>query len=243
MSAPSAESAPGPRKTRRWLLRILCTLSCTALLFEATLRTLVYTDLELGRQLRVPQYYADRWSDPFYFQLAQRWTHEPGELPEQVADPRLGWVNEGMNKDGFADPFEKNLLGRRPVLLFGDSFIRCMTDQQNCFEGWMSRSPYVKTHAIFNYGVRAYGLDQIAMLARLALEHWRDRNALVAIGIFMEDDLDRAFLDYRGWPKPRFSLDEQGQLIEPGPVPTPAEYDRKHPLWAHSLAWGWLIHE
>jgi hypothetical protein len=242
MKRTDSQAAHGPRRLRGWLLRIGCGLVATALLFEGALRLFAYTDLAWGASLRVPQYYADRWSDPLYFQLAQRWNHEPGVLDEKVADARLGWVHGGMDRTTFIDPRESELGDRRALLLFGDSYIRCMTDDANCFEGWMERSPHAKTHAIFNYGVRGYGLDQICLLSELALEHWKGRRAIVAIGIFMEDDLDRAYLDHRGWPKPRFSLDANGALIDPAPIPSPEQYEREHPLWKRSLAWGWLVH-
>ncbi|MEO6710962.1 MAG: hypothetical protein ABIP42_15385, partial [Planctomycetota bacterium] len=211
MSTASTESQAAPRRRRRWLW-ILITLVSTLVLFEATLRVLVYSDLKLGNRMRMPRWYADSWSDPFFFQLVQRWSHEPGALAEEFSDPRLGWIDPSFDRESFIHVRETELDGRRPVLLFGDSYTRCMTDEANCFEGWLDRSPSGSTHAIVNYGVRAYGLDQVAILARLALEHWRDRNALVAIGIFMEDDLDRAVLDYRGWPKPHFTLASSGAL-------------------------------
>ncbi|HUR28229.1 MAG TPA: hypothetical protein VM509_08575, partial [Planctomycetota bacterium] len=238
MSNPSPQPERRPRKKRRLFLGLLVTFVVSALLLEGTLRILAYSEYRFAKRLRAPTHYADRWSDPFYFQLAQLWAKEPGKLQPRISDPRLGWVNDGMDHDQFVDPGEKNLGDRRPVLLFGDSYVRCMTDAENCFEGWMQRSEHATTHAIFNYGVRAYGIDQIALLARFTLEHWRARNPIVAIGIYVEDDLDRAYLDFRGWPKPRFRLDEVGALREPEKIPTPEEYEAANPLWKHSLAWG-----
>ncbi len=242
MDSTSTEPARSPRKKRKLLLLILGTLMFTACLFEGTLRLLVYTDVSWGKRWRIPELYSDRWSDPFYFQLLKQFTNEPGTLPDRLFDPRLGWVNDEMNPAGFVDPHEDVLGARRPVLLFGDSYIRCMTDEANCFEGWMHRSPYRETHKVFNYGVRAYGIDQIATLTMLALQHWRDRKPIVAIGIYMEEDLDRAYLDYRGWPKPYYTLGEKGQLLSSGPPPTTQKYEHDHPMWQHSLAWGWVLH-
>ena len=142
-----------------------------------------------------------------------------------------------MDHTDYVAPGEAALDGRRPVLLFGDSYTRCMTDEANCFEGWMERSSMGATHRVFNYGVRGYGIDQIALLAGFALEHWRGRKPIVAIGIFVDDDIDRAWLDHRGWPKPRFELDLDGKLVEPAPVTAPSNTARPPPM-KRSLAWG-----
>ena len=240
-----APSKTGAQRSRMWTRRaagLALAVLASALLLEGTLRVLVYTDIAPIWRLRSAKLYADRWSDPLYFQLDQLWSGQPGLLPEKMADARLGWSMEDMDHDQFIAPNEGDLIGRRPVLLFGDSFISCMTDQDNCYEGWMERSALGATHRIYNYGVRGYGIDQIALLANIAVQHWRERNPIVVIGIYMDDDLDRAWLDNRGWPKPRFRLDEQGQLIEPGPLPSPKQYSKENPLWKHSLAWGWLLH-
>jgi hypothetical protein len=130
-------------------------------------------------------------------------TGKPGPLSEDVAHPTLGWIDTAFDGASFEPRAAPELAGRRPVLLFGDSFIRCMTNKANCFQGWMERSAWDATHQAYNYGVRGYGIDQIAMLARATLPRWRGTDPLVVIGIYMDDDLDRAWLDFRGWPKPR----------------------------------------
>jgi hypothetical protein len=242
MKTEPAAASP-PRRRRRLLPWCVGALLLGVLALEGTLRLFVYTDVAWGQRWRQPWMYADRWNDPFYFQLNQFLTHDPAPLPPLLADARLGWIHDGMDRQHFSDPHEVQLEGRRPVLLFGASFVRCMTNEENCFEGWMERSAQGREFAVLNYGVRGYGIDQTAMLVRLAIPHWRDRNALIAVGIFVEDDLDRTILDFRGWPKPRFELDAKGQLIEPGVVPTPEQYEALHPMWAHSLAWGWLVHQ
>jgi len=238
-----SEASARPSR-RRWLRRAVLlagSLALGVLLLELTLRVLTSTSTEAGLRMRRAELYTDRWSDPLYFQLDQRWHNLPGPLLPQVADARLGWSFDQIDHESYVAPGEDDLDERRPVLLFGDSYTACMTDDANCFEGWMERSPMGATHRIFNYGVHGYGIDQIALLAGYALEHWRGRNAIVAIGIFVDDDLDRAWLDHRGWPKPRFELDEAGRLIEPGPVPSPEQYEREHPVWKRSLAWGWFL--
>jgi hypothetical protein len=240
----TAQSAAIPRKTNKWLKRALgCLLavSATGLLLEIALHALVLGDTQHGTRLRHARLYADRRSEAFYYQLDQHLRREPGELPLELENAQLGWVDPAFDRVSFAHTREADLAGRRPVLLFGDSYARCMCDELNCFEGLMEHSEWAASHRLYNYGVRGYGIDQVAILMRAVLPQWQDRNPLVVIGIYMEDDLDRAMLSYRGWPKPRFELDSSGVLIEPKPVPSAQEYTQANPMWRHSLAWGWLL--
>ncbi len=244
MSAPPS-SSPAPRRPRSNLKRLLWVAgACIAAIIplEATLRVGAYTDVSWGERLRKPHLYADRWSDPLYFQLLQRWSGKPGELPAPLFDSRLGWMSAGMDRKTFADRREELPGIRRPVLLFGGSYVRCMTKAGNCFEGWMERSEENANYKIFNYGVRAYGIDQIATLSRLVIERWRSLNPIVVIGIYLDDDFDRAVFDFRGWPKPRFEIGENGSMGLRARLPTPEEYAASHPLWRHFYAWRWLLH-
>ncbi len=211
-------------------------------LFEVALRCAMFSGAAWGDKFRRPWLYCDVRNEPLYFQLHQLWNHEPGPMPEGFRHPSVGWLSEGIDPKTLELPGKDELGGRRPVLLFGDSYTKCMTDTANCFEGWMERSEENANYKIFNYGVRAYGIDQIATLSRLVIERWRSLNPIVVIGIYLDDDFDRAIFDFRGWPKPRFKIGEKGSLGTSGPLPTPEEYAASHPLWRHFYAWRWLLH-
>lgn len=242
--AESLVDAVAKRRHSNW--RRMAVIALVALvsiaLFEIVLRCAMFTNATWGEGFRRPGLYCDLRSESLYFQLHQRWNHEPGPMPAGFRHPEVGWLSEGIDPKTLELPGMEELGGRRPVLLFGDSYTKCMTEPDNCFEGWMERSEEGASYKIFNYGVRAYGIDQIATLSRLVIERWRSLNPIVVIGIYVDDDFDRAVLDFRGWPKPRFKVGEGGRLRLAGPVPTPEEYAASHPLWRHFYAWRWLLH-
>jgi hypothetical protein len=164
----TAQSAAIPRKTNKWLKRALgCLLavSATGLLLEIALHALVLGDTQHGTRLRHARLYADRRSEAFYYQLDQHLRREPGELPLELENAQLGWVDPAFDRVSFAHTREADLAGRRPVLLFGDSYARCMCDELNCFEGLMEHSEWAASHRLYNYGVRGYGIDQVAIHA------------------------------------------------------------------------------
>jgi hypothetical protein len=127
-------------------------------------------------------------------------------------------------------------------LLFGDSFARCTVPQVDCFEGLLERSPLRHTLMLLNYGAHAYGIDQAWLLAQRAVQRWLPLSPIVVFGVFVDDDLDRAFLRYRGWPRPRLVHGANGLELESVPVPSTDEYRRRHPDRTASYVWRWLVH-
>jgi hypothetical protein len=105
----------------------------------------------------------------------------------------------------------------------------------------MKRSELGATHGLLNYGVGGYGLDQIYLLVRASLGRFAGQDPVVVVGVMLDEDLDRAVLAFRGWPKPRFGL-AGGRLVEPEPVAGSAEdYVARHPPAPRSWLWRLLV--
>src|SRR5690606_21886828 len=177
-----------------------------------------------GWRLRRAGIYADAQSDDDYWKL-EHGLRRPGERDSFVhRDAKLGWLDPRLAPGSYAHVGEGDLRGRRPVLLYGDSFAACTTAAADCWEGLLERDPELgATHVLLNHGTAAFGLDQILLLVRASLPRWRGRDPLVVVGIFVEDALDRSLLAFRGCPKPRFELDADGRLVERAVEDVPIE--------------------
>ena len=187
---------------------------------ELALRLCLFREVEalrrLSIRLRQPGNYAVKGS-PEYWTYSVRLTPPERLRPIPGYDPLVGWTGSLVEPGTYAHAQENLVLDRRPVLLFGDSFAECATEPRDCWQGLLARSDRGRTHALLNYGVGGYGFDQTFLLMRAALERHGDANPLVILSLLVDDDLDRAVLPFRGWPKPRFGV-EDGRLIEPEPV-------------------------
>lgn len=227
---------PPPRR-RRWLPRLLLAVLLAGLLLEGGLRALLF--VWPVESLRDPALYTPRWSDARH---ALDWRFsDPAERREIPHHPRLGWTHARFDATTFAHEQEALVRGRRPVLLFGDSFAACVTRRRDCWGGLVEGSDLSARFRLLNYGVPAYGLDQTLLLMRRVLERWRDRDPVVIVSLLVDADLDRTALSFFQWPKPRFEVDGTGALIPPVDVPaSEEEWVEAHGLGVTSFAWSWL---
>jgi hypothetical protein len=203
-----------PRLRRALKLAGLACLSVALglLLLEGTLRFLLFSDSGLARRvgapLRAPWYYASVFSGRDYWKLEARFRSvEPPDPRQPPPDPRFGWLKPEIDPATLRHADEARLAGRRPVLLYGDSFAACMTSADDCWQGLMERSDLGARFALLNYGVVGYGFDQVYLLLRATLDLYADLEPVVVIGILVDDDLDRCYLRLRDLPKPWFTLD------------------------------------
>ena len=234
-------TASAPR--RRLLLRLAGSLALGVLATELALQTLLFHDVpglrRLSRQLRDPAAYFDP-ADPDRWILGAHLRGVRRSHPDHGLHPLLGWVDGDIDGETFAHAHEELLLERRPVLLYGDSFARCVTPAAACWEGLLQRSDLRRSHLLLNYGVSGYGLDQTWLLLRESLDRWLERDPVVVVGIFVDDDLDRAVLPIRGQPKPRLALVD-GELREGDPLPPgPAQFLEAHPRPGGPYVWHFL---
>jgi hypothetical protein len=227
-------------RPRRLLLASLTSLAVGILLTEAAVRFLVFSDLplaaRLGAGLRQPRLFAGR-DDEDFWKLMDRFGQGPGPIPEHIAHPSLGWVSAQIDPSTLGHAREDQLLGRRPVLLYGSSFAKCMTSADDCFEGLLQRSSRGREMGLLNYGVRGYGIDQVYLLLRESLPRFETSRPLVVVGVYVDEDLDRARMRLCGWPKPRLRLEAGRLVLDEAPAPSVAAFVREHPLESRSYAW------
>ncbi|HVS12256.1 MAG TPA: NPCBM/NEW2 domain-containing protein [Planctomycetota bacterium] len=244
---PAAARLPAAGKGRRACriaVRIALVLAASAVTFELALRFVLFSSLAdswaLARALRSPTF-AEPSSEDLYWQLQHIFEDPARRIPVPTPDPVVGWLGYAVRPGDYAHADELRLRGRRPVLLYGDSYAQCNTLPRDCFQGLFERSPLAGKHALLNYGIGGYGLDQIGLLLERSLPRFQELEPRVVIGILVEDDLDRSVLSFRGWPKPRLEL-EDGDLVLREPVAaTVEEHFERHPLPIVSFAWRGLV--
>ncbi len=108
---------------------VLCSFLLSILIAEIAFRSLLFSNLAIGSSLRKPELYSDFWYSDDYWKLLYRWQkHLPtwdwvrkGYHPKQNPHPLLGWTAD-FSRQNFFHNKAAELKGRRPVLLYGDSF-------------------------------------------------------------------------------------------------------------------------
>jgi hypothetical protein len=232
------------RGKKRWLAALLGVIAA-ALAFEGLLRLVLFADIPLtrsiGYRLRRARCYADYKSDEDYWKLALRFG-EVERVPPGMYHPDLGWISDDIDRASLRHAHAGEMRVKRPILLFGDSFARCMTSREDCFEGLIERSDLGARYGLLNYAVNGYGLDQIHILIDRVLDLYVDLDPIVVVGIFVDDDLDRVAARIRNWPKPHYSLVHGALVPDATPVPTIEAFLAAHPVRIRSYAWRWLLH-
>jgi len=186
------------------------------LLLELALRWLIFAGGSYGAPLQRPDDYAHPATDEHWALLA---TVRPrGPDTSRFEDPLVGWTNELVAPASYVHRDAVGLEGRAPLLLYGDSFAACLTDASACFQGLLERSDLGRDSGLLNYGINGFGPGQVYLLLRETLDHHRQREPVVIVGIYLDEDLSRTPLSLRQHPKPRFYLDENGLRFDP-PLP------------------------
>ena len=180
-------------------------LTCVCTVVEFCFRHYLFSSLSNNSSLKDPGLYADAHSENDYWILRSKWTSNE---PTFTTHDELGWVGN-FRPRSLRHYDAVDIRGRRPILLFGDSFSACAEGVQ-CFEDLLETTPFNTEYVILNYGVGGYGLDQIWMLMDKVLPLYPQ--AIVVIGI-MSDDIDRAHLKMREASKPRFEVVD-GALVQ-----------------------------
>jgi hypothetical protein len=243
-------AAPVRPRLRRALRRLALACASVALgllLLEGSLRFLLFSDSALaqriGAPLRMASHYASLYSGRDFWKLEARFKRALPPDPRRPAyDERFGWLKPEIDPVTLRHADEARLGARRPVLLYGDSFAACMTPADECWQALMERSDLGAGHALLNYGVVGYGLDQMYLLLRATLDLYAERDPVVVIGILVDDDLDRCYLALRDLPKPWFTLDDGGELVLHPPLArTPLAHVALDPPGVTSYVWRALV--
>lgn len=219
-------SSRWPRGVQRALQILLAVVSLTLCLgvAEIVLRTLLFGNASIGARLRHAGLYADPFSDDNYW-ILQYVFKQKGEPPKNP-HPLLGWAY-GFDRQSYRHDNTSETAGRRPVLMYGDSFTRCAQGVE-CFQDILnSDTEFATDHFLMNYGVGGYGLGQIYLLLKNSLDQHTD--PFVVIG-FMTFDLDRSFLSVRTGQKPRFEVERDRLHLTNTPIEAnPADWFAAHP--------------
>lgn len=224
------------------VVRLGLALCVGAVFFEVGLRVLLTSPWTRGGALAQavggPSRFAFSHEDR-YWRFVHRLATSERPTFEPPHDTQLGWTWPDIRPESYAHTGMSLVGGRRPVLLFGDSYSACLTGREACFEGLMARSALAESCQLLNYGVCGYGFDQTYLLTRAVAERFGEQDPVLVIGLLVDDDLSRMLLTLREYPKPRLHV-EQGRIVVGGvPVRSIAQY-REHPdplPWCWSLAW------
>ncbi len=234
MTAPSRSR---PRRLVRRLLALLVGSLVALVLVELGVRWLLFSDSALaaraGKRLRHAECVADAGTDE-YWKL--QWVFDRAQLvPARPADPEIGWLGPAA-PGTYAHPDEAKLAGRRPLLLFGDSYAQCNTEPGECFQALLEDSDLAREFGLLNYGVGGYGVDQELLLLRRVLPRFAAARPFVVVGVMLDDDFNRSLLGVRCWPKSRAHLVDGALRIEPAGETDPEALLRVDP----PRAWSWL---
>jgi len=235
------------RQSRRRLRVVLVCLVLGLILPEVIIRWLLFSESawarELSSDIRRAHYFADPDLEDAYWHL--RWALDDSSAKHQGPphDQRLGWVNSRFDSESREHLMEDELPGRRPVLMYGASFVDCMTERRHCFERLMRNSELGPEHCLRNYGVGGYGIDQVLLLMQDSIDFYAEEDPVVIFGIVLDSDLERCVLGFRAWPKPRLQLSD-GELRLPEPVfgGGSGPYVEAQGIGITSYAWRYLLH-
>jgi hypothetical protein len=238
--APAAPGGPG------LLGSILLSLVVTLLLLvvaELGFRALLFSNFSFMQPLRDPGLYADQFDEVEFWQLQHLFSHE--DLTPPAPHPELGWIGKRFDPEDNRHHLAGELNGRRPVLLFGDSYADCTTPVENpaegCFDGILNSDPEFSGSALLlNYGAGGYGVGQIYLNMQRTLDLYDNPFVVVS---FMLNDMDRTLLPFRIAQKPYFHV-QDGQLQVNGyPIEKRTDdYLAKHPLTIRSYLYRLLLH-
>lgn len=188
---------------------------------------------------RDPGKYADWTSDDDYWKLRNLWDKRVTAVSSEVLDPILGWSPNRTDKNplGVIGVHPDSIKFDAPsVLFYGDSFVQGKGP-------WKERLTFKLQEklggpAVYNLGVRGYGLDQIVL--KFQQSHHFFKKPIVALGI-LTVDLDRSLLRFRTGQKPQFVF-QKGELTLAGlPIyPNPERWIVKNPPHIQSYLFAFL---
>ncbi len=237
--------APRARRVRRIALRLALSLLAAFLASEGLLRVFLFADPEnlprWASKLRRPELFASPQDGAEYWKLRVLFDPASPAEPHPLFHPLLGWCKVNLDPNTYRHRFESALHGRRPVLMYGDSFTACLTPPEACWEGLLERSTLKERYALLNFGTGSYGLDQVYLLVRESLESYAALDPVVVIGILVDDDLDRSWTALREYPKPRFELKGDELALQLPERSSPSDYVRNHPPGIPSYLWRFTV--
>ena len=221
------------RKIRNIFINIVLLVASVGVTLGASewlYRKAIFGNSPAFQKYRVPLLYAQDWDENFW-KLAQTW----GKIRPIKTHVMLGWNFKCWAKTYF-HPQVQNLKGRRPVLLYGDSFGQCI-DSTNCFEDYLNNdTAFNKKYFFINYGTGAHGVDQIYTLFKNSFYHYDNP---IVIFSFLTNDMGRSILTFREGEKPIYKIQKDGTLFLDTSryLPSNVAYLKKYPPTINSYLW------
>ncbi len=205
------------------IILLVFSTALTIFLLELALRFMLFSDSQAFKSLRVARNYAvyiknrnedflneDFWKLNYLFNR---------NFNLKNPHPLLGWTGQ-IDHNTYRHGQESNLNGRRPVLLYGDSFAQCV-DSVDCFQDIFNSNPsFSSGNFLLNYGVGGYGVDQICLLFEQSVE--RFENPFVIFSL-LTTDMDRCMLSVRDAQKPYFIIGDEGLELKGIPITLTSE--------------------
>lgn len=229
---------------RKFLVALVATgivVGVTILICEVGFRMLLFSDVAFMERFREPGLYTDYFSDDDWWKLYYAFNKPANDTAKQ-SHPLLGWAGE-FSKETYLHTEAGQVGGRKPVLLYGDSFTHCVTAVEECFQGVLNTDKeFSSDHYLLNYGVAGYGVDQIYLLLKNSLSLYH--RPCVIIGIHTRD-LDRSILSFYVGQKPYFDVVADELVLRGTPiVQDPRTYGSNNPpqIWSY-LYRLWLYQE
>ena len=186
----------------------------TVLVSEAAYRLMLFSHLPFMERYRDPSLYTDYYSDGDWWKLYYLFgkkEHEPTKHPHPV----LGWTGD-FSGESYRHDEAGRIHGKRPVLLYGDSFARCLTGKRECFQGILNNDKeFSRQYFMLNYGVAGYGVDQIYLLLKNSISLYE--HPYVVVGLYTRD-LDRSILPLFVGQKPYFDVVSDDLVLRGTPI-------------------------
>lgn len=181
---------------------------------------------------RRPPLYAAEW-DSDYWKLLQQW--KVLDLKDN-AHPLLGWVKWNVWQKNLFHKDLQQLNGRRPVLLYGDSYAQHLDTSQTMRNLFEKDTAFNNTYKFINYGTGGYGTDQIHTLFT---HTFCKTEKPIVIFSFLTLDLERSILNFRDGLKPSVYVNTDGNLAFDKSMISQGtdRYLRKHPPEIKSYLW------
>jgi hypothetical protein len=234
------------RRVRSVAFKLALVLAVTFGIAEFGLRYLLFAEgagpRSLVLRVRHESNLAGQWSEE-YWALRYRFSDPARRVQRPRFDPLLGWTGPRVEQETYRHAEATSLNGRRPVLLYGDSFGHCLTGAEDCWEGLLERSERSGELRLLNYAAGGYGMDQAYLCMLQTLDLYQDQNPIVIFSFLVDDDMDRSNLGFRAWPKPRLGVTPEGGLeVVKRPIEDSVEYVTAFLSKPRSYAWRYWVH-
>ncbi|TNF95983.1 MAG: hypothetical protein EP297_11085 [Gammaproteobacteria bacterium] len=208
---------------RAFIVNLNVSLISFAVVAPFIAEIVIRSSIALGVDVfRNPKLYADPLNDDDYWKLRYIWNPRnlaTGNAERFVVDQLLGWSppktrdnTMGIVSDA---PYSQDF--RKPAILFyGDSFVYGATLVPIPQRIPQQLDRLLQTYPVYNYGVSAFGVDQIFL--RFRETHSAFQHPIIIFGILTED-IDRSVLNVHAAPKPRFELQDGELDLQNIPIP------------------------